>query len=433
VVPASQIGLNFGVSGRLIEIDASVGQRVSAGQVVARLDSDADQALVDAAQASLDGAQAVLRGVLNPLDPASAADLRAAVAAAQIMLNDTMAAVNLQNQQDAAAIAAADQRLSNAQQRYSADGCSADPPPTVCSQDQAAVTEAQNTLATNQSRQQSDAASGQTRVDQARSQLIAAQVSQSGRATANPSLVARAQADVAAAGARLQAAKAALAKTVLTAPIDGLLLRINGRVGEVVGAGPSASAAAPGSSAPLPSPQAGSDTLAVNSTAFMVLGGSEGQFAIVVPFAEGDAVRLAAGQQGNLTWDAIPGLQTRCRVVAVAATSTVVAGAVEYYTTVAPDTWDPRLKEGMTANVSITVGQGDNVLAVPNQALYSRDDRLFVDVWFNGRPLSTPVTAGMIGNSVTEITSGLNRGQQVVLSARHGLPTSGALPGTSPP
>lgn len=60
VEPSSEADLNFGVSGKVTAVDVSVGQSVTAGQVLATVDSSALQASVDSAQATLTSAQAKL-------------------------------------------------------------------------------------------------------------------------------------------------------------------------------------------------------------------------------------------------------------------------------------------------------------------------------------------------------------------------------------
>jgi multidrug efflux pump subunit AcrA (membrane-fusion protein) len=60
VEPTSEANLTFGVSGKVTAVDVSVGQAVTAGQVLATVDSSALQATVDSAQATLTSAQAKL-------------------------------------------------------------------------------------------------------------------------------------------------------------------------------------------------------------------------------------------------------------------------------------------------------------------------------------------------------------------------------------
>ncbi|WP_246843106.1 efflux RND transporter periplasmic adaptor subunit [Allokutzneria sp. NRRL B-24872] len=63
VQSASTVGVNFGTSGTVKKISVKVGDKVSAGQELARLDATALQSKVDQAAASVDAAQAALNAV----------------------------------------------------------------------------------------------------------------------------------------------------------------------------------------------------------------------------------------------------------------------------------------------------------------------------------------------------------------------------------
>jgi hypothetical protein len=75
------------------------------------------------------------------------------------------------------------------------------------------------------------------------------------------------------------------------------------------------------------------------------------------------------------------------------------------------------LRDGYTGTVSIDVANATNVLAVPSQAIFSdANGSLQVDVWYQNAAYATTVTTGLVGSTLTQITSGLQVGQQVVLA-----------------
>jgi hypothetical protein len=78
------------------------------------------------------------------------------------------------------------------------------------------------------------------------------------------------------------------------------------------------------------------------------------------------------------------------------------------------------IKPGQTASVQVTVGSVDNVLFVPSSSIVTAGGQSTVTVMKNGVATPTPVQIGMVGDSTTEITSGLNEGDQVLLSPRSG-------------
>src|SRR5207302_8674484 len=129
--------------------------------------------------------------------------------------------------------------------------------------------------------------------------------------------------------------------------------------GETVAAGGRTTPGAPGSPAPLPTSTA--------SNAFMGIGNNSGM-EVVIPFAESDASRLAYNQPAQVTFDAVPNLTITGHVIAVASAATVNSGVVNYYATIVLNQTDKALKQGMTANATVTVSKATNALSVPNLA-----------------------------------------------------------------
>ena len=82
-------------------------------------------------------------------------------------------------------------------------------------------------------------------------------------------------------------------------------------------------------------------------------------------FAETDAAKIRPGQAATVTVDALPNLQFPAHVLAVAGTATSSSSVVTYAVTFALDRSNAQLKPGMTANVDVVTGEGDNVLHVP--------------------------------------------------------------------
>jgi multidrug efflux pump subunit AcrA (membrane-fusion protein) len=342
------------------------------------------------------------------------------VTTAQALVNAAQAAATATNAQDAATVAADQQQLAADQQRFANDGCNTvpQPNPTTCSNDQAAIDADQRALSAARAQQQRDLSFGQNQVQVAQVQLASAQANLNAQGVADPAAVASAVSQVAAAQAQVARATANLAQTVLTAPVAGTVLAVNAQVGELVGNG-AATNPTLGSGAPQPGTNPGGST---TSKAFALIGDSS-SLQVAAPFAETDVARLAAGQSGQLTVDALAGLTVPCHLIGLAQGSTVAGGVVQYFGTIGLDSSDPRLRLGMTVNVDINVARADNVLAVPNQALYLLDGHMHVDVWFQARSVATSVTTGLVGAQLTQITSGLGDGQQVLLSAPHGLPS----------
>jgi multidrug efflux pump subunit AcrA (membrane-fusion protein) len=88
---------------------------------------------------------------------------------------------------------------------------------------------------------------------------------------------------------------------------------------------------------------------------------------------------------------------------------------------------DQRLKSGMTANANVVVSQASDVLMVPNSAITRLGGQAYVTVLSrDGKTQTrTPVETGTVGDSTTEISSGLSEGQRVVLPQLRVSNTSG--------
>jgi HlyD family secretion protein len=389
LLPAGRMNVSFKQAGVLTEVDVKVGDKVTTGQLLARVDSTTQQAALAQAQASLTSADANLQATRSPVTAAQVAQLQHQVNNAQQSYNDTVASVNATNQADAATVA-------NDQAKVNAD-C---PSGAQCAQEQAQ-------LANDQSKQKMDAISGQSRINSASQQITSARDNLAVQTQVKPNTLTSGQAQVATAQAQVQAAQVAVNQTTLTAPTSGVVISINGVPGEVAGSG---TAQAPGSLAPLPS----SGGAGSGSSGFMVIDDTS-SFVAVMPFAETDAARLAANQTTSLTFDAIPSLTISGHVLSISPSATVVSNVVDYYVSFVLNRTDPRLREGMTANASVTVAQADNAVRVPNAAVRTTGGTTMVTVLSKGQQIPTEVITGVVGDTYTEITAGLNEGDVVVL------------------
>ncbi len=119
LVPMQQANVSFKVSGPLTEIDVRVGDHVTAGQVLARIDPTQEQNALASAQANLALAQANLQSAQTPLTQAQINQLHNNLANAQQNYNDTVAQVNLTNTQDANQVTADQNQLTADQQALS--------------------------------------------------------------------------------------------------------------------------------------------------------------------------------------------------------------------------------------------------------------------------------------------------------------------------
>ncbi len=200
-----------------------------------------------------------------------------------------------------------------------------------------------------------------------------------------------AQANLAAANARVAQAQAAvyaagaqLGKTVLRAPIDGVVTHVDAKVGQF------ASASVP-----------------------MVSLMSSGKMQIDAWAAQTDVANLAVGAPATFTLDALPGETFDATVVTVETAPTDVNGSAAYKVTLVLTSDDARVKPGMNANVRIGSATHAGVLAVPESALIRHGGATYVIVDDNG-PIQREVETGLVSSDGrVEITRGLDEQDRI--------------------
>jgi HlyD family secretion protein len=193
---------------------------------------------------------------------------------------------------------------------------------------------------------------------------------------------------------RIDAARAGLRRMVLRAPFDGVVADVSGELGEYATPSP------PG----IPTPPA--IDLIDDSCLF-----------VSAPIDEVDAANIKAGQVSRITLDAIKGKSFAGKVKRVAPYVLEVekqARTVE----VEVDFVEPPSKEnllvGYSADVEIVHTTHDKVLRIPTPSLLEGKRVLVYRA--DGILEERTVTTGLSNWEHTEITAGLNEGDQIVLS-----------------
>jgi HlyD family secretion protein len=142
-------------------------------------------------------------------------------------------------------------------------------------------------------------------------------------------------------------AQTRLAKTVITSPIDGVVLQRNIEPGNAVAAN-------------FQTPQ------------LFLLAEDLRQMELHVSMDEADVGLVTAGQPANFMVDAWPGRDFDAEVLKVYLYPTVENNVVTYTTVLSVDNADGQLQPGMTATATITTGTRKQILRVPNTALRFR-------------------------------------------------------------
>jgi HlyD family secretion protein len=246
-----------------------------------------------------------------------------------------------------------------------------------------------------------DAQAGGDPLELAQAQLdvndaeVSLQAAQEARAEldegADASDLAAAQADVDKKQLALNEAQAALDGTQLVAPFAGTILET------YVSAGGQVSA----------------------NTTILDLADME-TLQVVASIDETTIRQISTGQTATITFDAFPGRSFTGEVLSVPLQGTLEGNVMVYSVPISlTGAGELALKVGMTANVEIQVGQADETLLVPTIALQQSNGTYQVLVPdttdANGTSTAVSVEIGLSDGTYTQITKGLNEGDQVLV------------------
>jgi multidrug efflux pump subunit AcrA (membrane-fusion protein) len=233
--------------------------------------------------------------------------------------------------------------------------------------------------------------------------------------------------------------------TVLKAPFNGTVTAVNGTVGGSSNGSSSASGTSSGSSGAGGSGGGGGGAASGGASSGSSGGSSSGsssggfitvadtsKLAVTADFTEADTTKLKTGQAAMVSFDALTGVTAAGKVTAIDMSSTTTGNVVQYGVTISLTSRPAGIRLGQTATVQVVVSKAADVLYVPTAAVRTAGGRSTVTVLQNGEQVVKQVEVGVQGDQGTEITSGLNAGDRVMLSAGTGgsqPPGGGRFPG----
>lgn len=141
-----------------------------------------------------------------------------------------------------------------------------------------------------------------------------------------------------------------------------------------------------------------------------VINGVE-QMKITVAVSESLVPKLAIGDEADVTV-AAAGAQFVGTVLSVEKAANMQTQL--YTVTLSVPAEVSGLLSGMFAEVTFHTDRADGVITVPSQAVLTRGDTRYVFVVEDGAAKYVEVTLGLMGSGVTQITSGLTAGQELV-------------------
>ncbi|HEY7189014.1 MAG TPA: efflux RND transporter periplasmic adaptor subunit, partial [Vicinamibacterales bacterium] len=153
-----------------------------------------------------------------------------------------------------------------------------------------------------------------------------------------------AQANLVQGQANLNQNKVNLSHTIITAPIDGVVINRNVDVGQTVAA-------------------------SMQAPVLFEIANDLAQMQVNANIAESDIGSIAVGQPVRFQVDAFPGQNFTGTVSQVRLNPVIEQNVVSYVTVIAVPNPDLRLRPGMTANVTVEVARADETLRVPTSAV----------------------------------------------------------------
>lgn len=134
---------------------------------------------------------------------------------------------------------------------------------------------------------------------------------------------------------------------------------------------------------------------------------------------ETDIAQIKLKQKAKITLDAYPEDTINASVDQIAFDAKTVNNVTTYVVDVLPLTTPTYMRSGMTANVTFNVQSKDNIIVIATEAIKNNEGRNFVLVLKNKdsheKPLEREVYLGLSDGKKTEIVSGLNAGELILI------------------
>ena len=332
-------------SGTISALYADFNSKVKKGQVIAQLDPSTSKAQVDQARANLQNAQA---GLANAR--AAVVNSRAGVSDAQA--RNLAAKSTVQNNQAGVSAAEANVAVLKAQQ---------DDALSLLKQ-QESLLKAGVIAQRDYDVAQTAYRTAEARYNQAVSQLNQAKLTEQSASTAgiaqsnatvqqSQAQVQQSQAQVQQAAAQVQQAQAALnlaevnlSHTTITSPIDGIVVSRDVNVGQTVAA-------------------------SLSAPTLFTIANDLTQMQVIANIDQADIGLVEQAKSVKFSVDAFPGKEFEGKIEQMRLNPVNVQNFVTYNVVIDVANPEQTLKPGMTANLTITIDERNNVLKVPNAAL----------------------------------------------------------------
>ncbi len=191
--------------------------------------------------------------------------------------------------------------------------------------------------------------------------------------------------------ADLQSAQALLGRTNITAPFNGIVTKVDTKVGEIA---------------------------SVNTNVIGMISASS--YEVESFISESDIAKVKVGQPARATLDAYgKDIIFQASVVQVDPAETVLDGVSTYKTKLQFASTDDRIRSGMTANITIQTAEKPASVVIPQEALFLENGEKMVTVDEAGKRVNRKVeTGGINAAGSIEVLSGVVVGEKIVIKKK---------------
>jgi HlyD family secretion protein len=369
IVPVQTVNLSPKTAGRLVELRVDQGDRVTQGQVIARMESVQLEAERDQALASLAQSEANLALLQAGSRPEAIGQATATVNQAQADVSAAQSRLDL-----------AQKRVTSNQKLFSQGAISRDRLDEVLTEANSARANLEQTQArvnnTQQQLTQQENGPREQEIDQAAAQVAAAQ-------------------------ARLKAAENQLDDTVIRAPFSGIITQKYATVGAFV----------------TPTTSASSTTSATSTSIVALANGLE----ILAKVPEVDIGQIKLGQEVQIKADPFPDQVFKGKVRLIAPEAVVEQSVTSFQVRVEILTGKDKLRSGMNTDLIFLGKQLQQALIVPTVAIVTDKGQTGVLILGpNNKPKFQSVVIGQSIGNETQILKGLQSGDPVFVELPEG-------------
>jgi len=179
----------------------------------------------------------------------------------------------------------------------------------------------------------------------------------------------------------------------IIAPFDGVVAKIDAKIGEVITAG--------------------------EKTIVTLISPSGFQLELDVP--ETDISKISMDDPVIIAINAIQEITYPGQILEIESGKTIIDGVVYYKVIVLFEGDKQKIKSGMTGDATIQTDKKENVLNVPQRAIISKNGSKYIRVLESGNITERKVTTGLRGNKgEIEIISGLEEGEEIITFMKSG-------------